>query len=140
MNLDNKYKISECDIETSALLGGQSPVTSAEAPTKSDVFQKTKKNLMSVKRFARNSDFWGQKWLCQFYGRLEKLRSFCRKKPSMPIKFLVLGGAFWVFWGGGGGGEPTLFLWARGFFLSFHTKKKAQSDLSGSKGQIWGHF
>ena len=33
-------------------------------------------------------------------------------KP-MSIKFLVLGGVFWVFWGGE---VPILFLWARGFF------------------------
>ena len=25
--------------------------------------------------------FWGQKWLRKFYGRLEKLRSFCRNTP-----------------------------------------------------------
>ena len=25
--------------------------------------------------------FWGRKWLRQFYGRLEKMRSLCRKKP-----------------------------------------------------------
>ena len=44
--------------------------------------------------------FWGRKWLRQFYGRLKKLRSFCRK-TSMPIKFLVLGeGILDFFWGG----------------------------------------
>ena len=39
--------------------------------------------------------FWGRKWLHPFYGRLERLRSFCRRNP-MPIKFLVLGGGFGV--------------------------------------------
>ena len=42
-----------------------------------------------------------------------KMRSFCRK-TSMSIKFLVLGGEFWVL--GGGGESADLFLWARGFF------------------------
>ena len=59
--------------------------------------------------------FWGRKWLRQFYGRLEKLRSFCRK-TSMPIKFLGLGGGILDF---GGEGVPILFLWARGFFWFF---------------------
>ena len=41
---------------------------------------------------------WGQKWLRQFYGRLEKMRSFGRK-TSMSIKFLVLrGGGYFGFW------------------------------------------
>ena len=48
-----------------------------------------------------------------FYGRLEEMRSFCRKK-TMSIKFLVLGGGgIFGFWEGGG--VPILFLWARGF-------------------------
>ena len=34
----------------------------------------------------------------------------------MPIKFLILGGGIWGFWGGGGEEVPVLFLWARGFF------------------------
>ena len=34
---------------------------------------------------------------------------FLQEKP-MSIKFLVLGGVFWVL------GVPILFLWARGFF------------------------
>ena len=34
---------------------------------------------------------------------------------TMSIKFLVLGGGG-VFWVGGGGEVPILFLWARGFF------------------------
>ena len=35
---------------------------------------------------------------------------------AMSIKFLVLGGGYFGFWGGGGGRVPILFLWARGFF------------------------
>ena len=47
--------------------------------------------------------FWGRKWLRQFYGRLEKVRSFC---SSIPIRSLVLrGGVFWVL-----GGWPILFF------------------------------
>ena len=47
--------------------------------------------------------FWGRKWLRQFEGHLEKLRSF-----SMPIKFLVLGGGgiFAFFWGAAGVKKP----------------------------------
>ena len=45
--------------------------------------------------------FWGRKWLCQFYGRLEKCALFLQEKP-MSIKFLVLGGGgYFGFWGGG---------------------------------------
>ena len=55
--------------------------------------------------------FWGRKWLRQFYGRLEKC-VLSAGKP-MSIQFLVLGGGgyFW-FWGGG----VPILLWARGFF------------------------
>ena len=54
--------------------------------------------------------FWGRKWLRQFYGRLEKCvlsagKNHVRKIP--PFR----GGGFT-----GGGGVPILFLWARGFF------------------------
>ena len=44
----------------------------------------------------------GGAWISlpELYGRLEKLRSFCRK-TSMPKKFLVLGGCFGFFFGGG---------------------------------------
>ena len=38
---------------------------------------------------------------------------FLQEKP-MSIKFLVLGGGYFGFLGGGG--MPILFLWARGFF------------------------
>ena len=37
--------------------------------------------------------FWGRKWVRQFYGRPEKMRSLCGKK-TMSIKFLGLGGGF----------------------------------------------
>ena len=43
--------------------------------------------------------FWGRKWVRQFYGRLEFLLSFGRK-TSMSLKFLALGGVFCFFWGG----------------------------------------
>ena len=50
--------------------------------------------------------FWGRKWLHQFYGHLEKMPSFCRK-TSMSIKFLVFGGGgnFGFFLGGGGSAD-----------------------------------
>ena len=41
--------------------------------------------------------FWGRKWVRQFYGHLEFLLSFCRK-TSMSIKFLrCKEGVFWAF-------------------------------------------
>ena len=63
----------------------------------------------------RCPQFWGRKWLCQFYGRLEKMRSICRKTYVHKIPRFRGGGVFWVL-GRGGGGVPILFLWARGFF------------------------
>ena len=66
------------------------------------------KILVSVKFL---SAILGAEWLRQFYGRLEKC-VLSAEKP-MSIKFLLLGGDF-GFWPGGG--VPILFLWARGFF------------------------
>ena len=47
--------------------------------------------------------FWGRKWLRQFYGRLEKNALFLQEKP-MSIKFLLLGG---------GGSADFIFMGAR---------------------------
>ena len=44
-----------------------------------------------------------------------KMRCFCRKTHVHKIPRFRGGGVFWVL-GGGGGGVPILFLWARGFF------------------------
>ena len=75
------------------------------------IFTEFQKSLVSVKTFAR---FWGWKWLCQFYGRLEKLRSFCRK-TSVPAKFLILGGGvIWFFFLGGE--VPIFFFYGRDDF------------------------
>ena len=57
----------------------------------------------------------------QFYGRLEFLRSFCRK-TSMSIKFLVLGGVFWVL-GGGGRSADFIFMGAGISFFSLDNKQ-----------------
>ena len=51
------------------------------------------------------------------YGRLEFLRSFCRK-TSMSIKFLVLGGGGSIFFGFGGGSADFIFRGA-GIFLTY---------------------
>ena len=61
--------------------------------------------------------FWGRKWLHQFYGRLEKCVLSEGKNP-MSIKFRVLGrgGAFW-FWEGGGGSADFIFMGARIFLI-----------------------
>ena len=58
--------------------------------------------------------FWGRKWVRQFYGRLEFLLSFCRK-TSTSIKSLVLGGGGIVGFFGGGG-EGRLYFFGRGDF------------------------
>ena len=50
----------------------------------------------------------------QFYGRLEKNAFFLQEKP-MSIKFLVLGGVFWVFFGGGS--ADFIFMGARIFLI-----------------------
>ena len=52
--------------------------------------------------------FWGRKWLRQFYGRLAIFGSFCWKTP-MPIKFLVLWGGH-GFFGRGGGSADFIFM------------------------------
>ena len=70
-----------------------------------------RKILVSVKIL---SAILGQKWLRQFYGRLEFLRSFCRETPHVHKIPRFFGG--WVFWVGGEGSAVFFFLWARGFF------------------------
>ena len=53
-----------------------------------------------------------------------KMLFFSAGKP-MPIKFLVLGGLFWVFWGGGGGGGKCRFyFYGREDFSGFLTPGK----------------
>ena len=56
--------------------------------------------------------FWGRKWLRQFYGRLAFFGSFCRNTP-MPIKFLFLGGG-----GGVLGFLCQFYFYGRGDFLN----------------------
>ena len=65
--------------------------------------------LVSVKSSC--PQIWGRKWLRQFFGRLEFLRSFCRK-TSMSIKFLVfLGGKCrFYFYGRGDYSESNYFF------------------------------
>ena len=56
--------------------------------------------------------FWGRKWVRQFYGRLEKCVLSAGKNHVHKIP-RFRGGSILGF---GGGGVPILFLWARGFF------------------------
>ena len=55
--------------------------------------------LVSVKFLS--AILWGRKWLRQFYGRLEKMRPFCRKTHVHKI-LRFRGGGILGFWGGGG--------------------------------------
>ena len=57
--------------------------------------------------------FWGRKWLCQFYGHLAFFGSFCWKPHAHKIP--PFRGGCWGFLEGGGE-VPILFLWAWGFF------------------------
>ena len=56
--------------------------------------------------------FWGRKWPRQICGRLENAFSL-EEKPS--IKFLVLGGGYFGFWGGGS--ADFIFMGARIFLI-----------------------
>ena len=60
----------------------------------------------------RNSG--GRKWLRQFYGCLEFLRSFCRKDLHVH-KIPRFGGSIWVWGGGGGRSANFIFMGARIF-------------------------
>ena len=82
----------------------------------------SRKILVSAKNFC--PQFWGRKWLPQFCGHLEKLRSFCRN-TSMPIKFLVLGGGGGDFGFWGGGSVDFIFVGAR-IFLNQNRSKIGQ--------------
>ena len=68
-----------------------------------------RKILVSVNFFPQ---FWGWKWLRQFYGHLEK----CALSAGKPMskKFLVLGEGILGFFGGGGGAD-FIYIGARDF-------------------------
>ena len=75
------------------------------------------------------TQFWGRKWLREFYGRLECLRSFCRN-TSMPINFLLLGGrVYWVL-GGGGGSADFIFMGAGIFWTKAKNQMNCQDMVS----------
>ena len=71
--------------------------------------------------------FWGRKWLREFYGRPEN--AFFLQEKAMSIKFLVLGGVYFGF-GGGGGSADFIFMGAR-IFLN---KCSANSFGGGGSG------
>ena len=58
--------------------------------------------------------FYGRKWLHQFYGRLGFFGSFCRNLHAHEIPRFA-GGYFGFWWGRGEG--ANFILWARGIFL-----------------------
>ena len=68
--------------------------------------------------------FWGRKWLRQFYGRLENFWFFLQEKP-MSIKFLLLGG---------GGRECPFYFYGREDFsdiwLFFIAKRIATATVA----------
>ena len=70
-----------------------------------------RKIVVSVKTFG--PQFWGRKWLRQFYGHLEKCVSFRRKTPCHKIPRFRGGGG----WGGVGGGADFISMGARIFLI-----------------------
>ena len=67
-------------------------------------------------------EFWGWKWLRQVYGRLEKLRSFCRN-TDMPKKSSFWGGGVILgFWGGWGSAD-FIFMGARILLMCANTQE-----------------
>ena len=79
-------------------------------------------NFQKNPRVRKNScpQFWGRRWLRQFYGHLEKTPSFCRKTYVYKIPRFG-GGVFWV-WGGGGSAD-FIFMGAR-IFLKFKVSRE----------------
>ena len=77
--------------------------------------------FFALKKFS--PQFWGRKWVRQFYGRLEKC-VLSAGKP-MSIKFLVLGGGgiFGVFFWGGGG-ECRFYFYGRADFSELRSHGK----------------
>ena len=74
-------------------------------PSFLSVFPFVHRNLNQKKPRVRKMfcpQFWGRKWLCQFYGRLEKCVHSAGKNHAHKIPRFRGGGVFWVFWGGGG--------------------------------------
>ena len=61
--------------------------------------------------------FWGRKWLRQFYGYVEKLRSFCKKTHVHKIPRFRGGGGILGF--GGGGGKCRFYFYGRKDFADF---------------------
>ena len=65
----------------------------------------------------------------QFYGHLEKMRSFCRKNHVRKIP-LFWGGVL----GGGGGGADFIFMGARIFLNPFAEISPGVKDMALRKG------
>ena len=90
-----------------------------EKPGKSQKGQKRQKRKDKSQKNPRVRkifcpQFWGRKWVRQFYGRLEYLLSFCRKKLHVhKIPRFRGGGVFWVFFWGG---ECRFYFYGRGDF------------------------
>ena len=97
-------------------------------------FRKTQGNSSEKSSCPSNfcPQFWGRKWLRQFYGHVEKLRSFCRK--THVHKFLVLGGGgiLGFFWGGG---KCRFYFYGREDFSEFSGIQcgVVSGDLGGQK-------
>ena len=98
-----------------------------------DVNLHDRKILVSVKCFVRNSGAGNGCTI--FYRRLEFLLSFCCRKTSMTIKFLVLGGGYFGFLGGGG--ECGFYFCGRGDF-SEHERFSFAPAISERFFKNWG--
>ena len=89
--------------------------TRASVPAKLPSFVSEKSSDVMYR--IRVLQFWGRKFgRVRFYGAREKLRSFCRKRPQMSVKFQTFRGGVAVYWVWAPIWECRFyFYWARGF-------------------------
>ena len=69
---------------------------------------------------------WGRKWLRQFYGHLEKMRSTCRKNHAHKIPRFRGGGILGL---GGGGSADFIFMGARIFLIMLQILERTKGQM-----------
>ena len=111
-------------------LSAEFPQTFRKKPFANDPISELMRNFQKKPRVRKSflpAQFWGRKWLRQFYGRLEEMPSFLRK-TSMPIKLLRFRRGSW---GGGylfifflGGGKCRFYFYGREDFRGQKNQRK----------------